>query len=477
MSWQMKNRKRTIDNKQQEKLSPELVKIAFIMVLGMFAPALDSTIVNVAIKTIVIELNSSISVVQWVTTGYILAMGIAVPVSGWLINRFSGKKLYLLTLILFSLSSVLAALSWNIESLIFFRIIQGIGAGIMLPTVQTMLIRYTGGKNMGRLMAVISIPVIIIPILGPVLGGLIVNKLAWQWIFYINVPICIVAILLSQKYLPKDKAINSKQPLDIIGLLLLSFSFSSLIMGISKMRATGSLDSIYAEIPLLAGIVLLIAFVIYSLRTKTAPILDLHLFRFRNFTSSSILLFLSGVITTGTLFILPLYFQQVFHENAFTAGLLLAPQGIGMLITRSLAGKLTDKIGSRLVVAVSLVLVFIGTLPFVFSDGINNLTVLIIALVVRGAGLGGVSIPVMVSIYGGLNKEQVSYGTITARILQQIGGALGTAILAIVLQHQLSLIAGLENTAKAFSVVFEWSMGFTLISIIPSLFLSKKNNK
>ncbi|AEF85438.1 transport protein [Treponema primitia ZAS-2] len=456
-----------------EKLNPKLLKIALIMVLGIFAPALDSTIVNVAIKTISAELHSSISIVQWVTTAYILSLGIAVPFAGWLDNRFSVKKVYITALVIFFLGSVLASLAWNIESLIVFRIVQGIGAGIMLPTLQTTLIQYSGGQKLGSLMAILGIPTLIIPILGPVLGGFLVNNLPWRVLFYVNIPICIIALLLSLK-LPKIDPINSKQPLDSVGILLLSGAFIFLIFGISKMRSALGFTSMGVFIPIIAGVVCVIYFVMYSLKTKNECVIDVRLFALKSFSSSSLLLFVSGFITTGTLFILPLFFQQVRNETALAAGLMLAPQGVGMLLTRGAAGKLTDQIGARFVVMVSLIIAAIGTLPFIFATDKTTSVFLILALLVRGAGLGGFSIPIMASVYDGLAKSQISHGTIATRILQQIGGASGTAILAILFQHYISLGDSFENIINAYNRIFIVSICFTLFSIIPALFLPLK---
>jgi len=462
-----------MNKEQEEKIDPKLLRMAVIMVFGMVAPALNATIVNIAIGTIIVEFNSSISVVQWITTGYVLVMGIAVPISAWLVNRFSGKMVYLISLIIFFIGSVFAAFSWNIEVLIFSRILQGIGAGILIPTLQTVLVRHTGNAKLGHLMAIVSIPALIIPILGPVLGGLIVIKLPWQWIFYINIPICIVAIILAVKYLDKDEPLNKKQPLDVIGTLLLSATFSILVIGISKLRTGHGLRG-NAIIPLVVGFVLLLAYIAYALNAKIEPVLNIHLFKLRNFSSSSLLLLVSGGIITGTLFILPLFFQQVQNSNAIVAGLFLAPQGIGMLCTRGLGGKITDKMGSRIVVLISIIITIIGTVPFVFANSTSSKIFLAIALFVRGCGLGGVAIPVMVSIYDGLTKEQVAHGTTATRIFQQIGGSVGTAVLAIILQNHMPANADAQMVGRAFNVVFLWSIGFAIISIIPAMFLPIK---
>jgi EmrB/QacA subfamily drug resistance transporter len=458
---------------QEEKIDPKLLRMTVIMLFGMIAPSLDATIVNIAIGTIIVEFNSSISVVQWITTAYILVMGIAVPLSAWLVNRLSGKTVYLTSLVIFFIGSVFAAFSRNIEFLIFSRILQGIGAGILIPTLSTVLVRRTGNTKLGHLMAIVSIPALIIPILGPVLGGLIVNKLPWQWIFYINIPICVIAVILAVKYLDKDEPVNRKQPLDVLGTLLLSSFFSILIIGISKLR-TGGLENISVIIPLLAGLALLLAYIVYALNAKIEPVLNVHLFKISNFSSSSVLMLVSGGILTGTSFILPLFYQQVQNSSALTAGLLLAPQGIGMLCTRGISGKLTDKIGSRIIVLVAIIITIIGTIPFVFANSATSKILLALALFIRGCGLGGVSIPIMVSIYEGLTKEQAAHGTTATRIFQQIGASAGTAVLAIILQNHIPADADIQAVGKAFNTVFMWSIGFAVLSIIPALFLPIK---
>ena len=153
-----------------DKLDPQVIKVLIILIIGTIAPLLDSTMVNVAIKTIAGDLKSTVSVIQWVVTGYVLAMGIAVPVSGWATNRFGGKRVYMFSLFAFLVGSILSSLAWNIESLIVFRFLQGFSAGLLVPTLQTLMVQAAGGRNLGRVMSFVSIPSMLGPILGPVLG-------------------------------------------------------------------------------------------------------------------------------------------------------------------------------------------------------------------------------------------------------------------------------------------------------------------
>jgi EmrB/QacA subfamily drug resistance transporter len=305
---------------EKTKLDPKLVKIALVLVLGMFAPALDATNVNVALKTVAAEPHSDISNALWLTTAYVLALGIVVPLSSWLANRFSGKNVYLLAIGIFFLGSAGAICAWNMESLIAFRVLQGAGAGIMLPLMQTMLIRYAGGKKLGSLIAIISLPAAIIPILGPTIGGLIVNYLPWRWIFIINIPLCIISIFISQKVLPPTEPSDKEQRLDFVGLILLALAFISPIFGIAGLRGR---DIARAFVMIAAGTILLIAYCVYALNSKKSPLLDVRLFKQRNFSASTALVFVYGMVSTGTLFVLPLFFQQVHNTSARSARLCL----------------------------------------------------------------------------------------------------------------------------------------------------------
>ncbi len=473
----MANDTPTASRSRKEKLDPSLVRVAVILVIGALAPLFDSTMANVAITSITVDFKSTVSIIQWVITGYVLAMGIAVPVSGWATTRFGGKRIFMFSLIVFLVGSVLSSLSWNIGSLIVFRFIQGLGAGLMMPTVQTLLVQVAGGKHLGQLMSFMSIPAVLGPILGPVLGGLIINSLSWRWIFYVNVPIILLALLLAWHGLPDDRKPDHEQSLDWIGISMLSPAFALLIYGITQISSYGGLADSAVLVPLVIGIALMVAFVLYALHPRDIRVVDLRLFRSRNFSSSCILLFLSGIVLNGAMLLLPLYYQQVCGESALYAGLSLIPQGVGMLLTRSWVGTLTDRIGSRLIVMVSLAITVLGTLPFAFADASTNQVLLAAALLVRGAGLGGLFIPIMASAYIGLERGQVPDASIVTRILQTIGGAFGSAILATVIQHQLVIHQTMDvvsATVNAYNVAFWWSIGFTAISIVPAVFLARR---
>src|SRR5262249_13353079 len=200
-------------------VSAQLRTLVWILVIGGIAPALDTTIVNVALPTLGHALNTTVSTSQWTITGYLLALAIALPASGWLTDHSGGKKLWLSTLTLFVLGSALAGLSWNIDSLIVFRIFQGAAAGILTPLLIILLLRMAKGTSLGSLMAIATLPAVIVPVLGPVVGGLIIGSLDWRWIFYVNVPICIIGALLAWWKLPADEPLQNRDSFDIPGLI------------------------------------------------------------------------------------------------------------------------------------------------------------------------------------------------------------------------------------------------------------------
>lgn len=456
--------------RRTERLDPALLRLAGILVLGAMAPLLDSTVVNVAIRTLGRELAVSVSTVQWVSTGYLLALAMAVPITGWTVERYGAKRMWLTALVLFLVGSVLSGLAWDIGSLIVFRVVQGIGGGLMLPILQTLLMRAAGGRPIGKLMAVITLPALVGPILGPVVGGLILGHLSWRWIFYINVPICLAAIVLAWRSLAADPPRRGHR-LDVVGLLLLSPALAALIYGLSQVGDQGGFDHPQVLVPLLAGVLLLGGFLWHALHTD-APLIDLRLFRTRAFAASSTLLFLSGLAMFGSMLLLPLYYQQVRGASVVAAGVLLAPQGVGSLLARA-AGGLTDRIGPRPVILAGIVLTALGTVPFAMADQHTNGLLLAAAQVVRGVGLSAATMAVMIGAFNGLPREQIPHASSTTRIMQQVGGSFGTAVLAVILQTQLADHPGPAGQALAFGHTFTLALAFTALAVVPALLLPR----
>jgi EmrB/QacA subfamily drug resistance transporter len=307
-----------------EGLSREILVLGAVFVLGAIMTVLDLTIVNVAVPTIGRELGTSISSIQWVMTGYMLAFASVIPLTGWASERFGAKRVWTSSLLLFMLGSVLAGAAWSTASLIGFRVLQGIGAGMILPVGQTILAQAAGPQRMGRVMSVVGVPMLLGPILGNVIGGAIVDQVSWRWIFYINVPVGIVAVLAAVRLLPEAKP-RLGERLDLRGLLLLSPGIALFLYGMTEAGNQGGFGRTRTIAAAAVGLALVALFIWHaSLRGKTA-LIDLSLFRRRGFATAAALNFLLIGALFGSLLLLPLYYQLVRHETPLRVGLLLVP--------------------------------------------------------------------------------------------------------------------------------------------------------
>jgi EmrB/QacA subfamily drug resistance transporter len=458
-----------------ERIDPALRKLIWVLVLGALAPALDTTIVNVALATLGQALHTSLAKSQWTITGYLLAMGMAMPVTGWLSERFGGRRMWLFSLMLFLTGSVLSGAAWNIGSLILFRVIQGAGAGLMLPTVTTLLVQAAGPKRLGGMMAIAMLPVVVVPIFGPVAGGLVINTLSWRWIFYLNVPICLTALVLAWRAMPPATQAPTNpgsNPLDVLGLALLSPGLALIIYGLSQASGQHGFASTVVWAPLAAGLALTAAFVIHAVHRRERPLINLRVLGVPAYAASVSVLFLAGLSVYGPLLLLALYYQQVQGKSALVTGLLLAPQGIGSLLPRGIAANLTDRIGPRPVVITGLLLTALGTLAFTQAGPATSPWLLAGSLFIRGAGLAPVTIAVMAGAFQGVPPEDVPDASSTTRIVQQVGGSFGAAALAVILTHQLGHVpATAVATSQAFTTAFWWAIGFGVLALIPAVLL------
>jgi EmrB/QacA subfamily drug resistance transporter len=457
-----------------EKLDRSMVRLVVILLLGAIPSLLDTTIVNVAIHTIGLDLHTTVSAIQWVITGYLLSFGMVIPLSGWALARFGGRTTWVFSLSVFLAGSVLSGLAWNIGSLIGFRVLQGIGGGLMMPLLTTLIIQAAGGKQLGRIMAAVSLPVAVVPILGPVISGLIISNISWRWIFFVNVPMCVAGIFFAWRGLSGQTSGAATPPrLDVTGLVLLCPALAGLLYGLAQVSTAGGFGHPRVLIPLLAGAVLLASFIGYALRTRHEPLVDLHLFRSRAFTGASALMFLAGLSIYGAMLIIPLYFQSARGYSALGAGLLLVPQGVGSILPRTITGKLTDRLGPRPVSLAGIVLTIIGTIPFALAGPHTSIAILAAALFVRGAGLGAATISLMAGAFQGLDRSEVPHGSSLTRIMQQVGGAFGAAVLVVILSSQAGAHAatGTSGLASAFDATFWWTTGFAVLAILPAFLL------
>jgi EmrB/QacA subfamily drug resistance transporter len=443
-----------------------LRNLSLALVVGAMAPLFDSTIVSVALHSLATDLHASVGTIQWVTTAYLLALGVTVPVVGWLQRRVGGRRLWMAALVVFLVGSVLCSLAWSAPSLIAFRVLQGIGAGAMMPLLTTLLMQAAGGKDLGRLMAVVSLPTALGPILGPVVGGLILGAADWHWLFWVNVPFAVGGLVLAWFLIPADGP-TQRARLDLVGLLLLSPAVVGLLYGLSGVEKAGGFSRLDVWAPVAGGLVLLAAFVAWASRRRGTALVDVHVLRHRPLAASASLLFLTGASLYGAMLLLPLSFQELRGTDALGAGLLLVPQGLGALLSRTLAGRLNDRLGSRVVALLGFGVLGLATLPFAFLGADAPVWCLLVALLVRGVGLGAVTIPLMAVGFVGLERHEIPHASIITRLAMQLGGAAGVAVLAVVLQRAVSAV----GLAAGFHHAFWWATGFTAVSVLLALLL------
>lgn len=449
------------------KLDPALIRTTVAIIVGVIAVIFDSTIVSVALHQLSIDLHASIATIQWVSTGYLLALGISIPLVGWLQGRLGSKRLWMIALTVFLLGSVLCSFAWDAPSLIVFRIVQGLGGGAMLPLLTTIIVQAAGGANLGKLMAVAALPTALGPIIGPTLGGIILNFGDWRWLFLVNVPLCLVGLFLAWRLMPKDNS-STRVRLDIVGFLLFSPGLVALLWGLSNVSGDGGFGRLDVVIPLIAGAMLIAAFVVWALRRADAALVDLRVLRHRATWSATALMFLMGASLYGAMLLLPLYWQELRGADALGAGLLLISQGVGSLASRTLAPRVMGWIGARATVILGFGIAGLATVPFAFADGSTSIVWLEITLLLRGFGLSLVLIPLMSLAFVGLARDEVPHASIVTRVSQQIGASVGVAVLAVILTTTATSSGSL---ATGFQIAFWIAIGFAVLAIAVALVL------
>ncbi|GAA2301287.1 multidrug efflux MFS transporter [Streptomyces kunmingensis] len=459
-------------NPLEDKLDPALRRTIGVILIGGIMGILDSSMTAVAVDTLSTEFDASISTTGWVSTGYLLALTVTIPVTAWAVDKVGGKKLWLSGLVLFMVGSVASGLAWNIGSLIAFRVLQGFGAGLLDPLMLTLLARAAGPARIGRVMGVMGIVSSTGPVLGPIVGGVILQGLDWRWMFFVNVPIVIVAFLLARRDLPADAPGEqaSVGKLDVVGVALIGPGVAVGVLAMSEVALRGTFTTWQVLLPLAAAVVLLAGYAVHALREReTPPLIDLRLFKRGSFTASVVAAAILGIATFSSIFVIPLYYQQVRGMDVFEAGLRLAPFGVGSALVMPLAGRLSDRWGSRNLALTGAVIALLSSLAFSRFDAGTSQFWPLLAAFTLGIGTGSAGAPVIGSVYRTLPPALVPQGSSVLYMLNQLGASLGIALVALLMQN-----AGPDRPVDGFQHAYTAVIAALVVMIVAAFFIPGK---
>nr|WP_258397302.1 DHA2 family efflux MFS transporter permease subunit [Paraburkholderia unamae] len=458
----------TTDAPATDQLDSSVWKIAGVALFGALLAQLDATIVNVSLSNLAAELNSSLSTIQWITSGYLLALTLVLPLNGWLVDRIGAKALYLWCFSTFTLCSALCGLAWSAPALIGFRVLQGISGGLLAPMTQMMIAR-AAGKHMARVAGYMALPVLLAPVLGPVIAGAILQYASWRWLFLVNLPVGGVALLLVILFLPNDQNETKRRTLDWSGLALLSPGLVMFLYGSERLDHTAGL------VILSGGMVMMAAFLWTARRKGDDALIDLRLFSGKVFRTAAVTQFLSnGGMLAGQMLI-PAFLIQACGRTPGEMGWMLAPLGIGMMLTNPFMGALTDKLGIRCVSAGGALLTFAATLPMLYlaAHGLR-LGVLIPALLLRGIGMSGVGLPSLTAAYASVRRERMPMATTSLNIVQRLGGPTMTTLCATFLAWRLKSIDAGHAVSGAYGWAFLILCGTHAVAFLAAVQLPRR---
>ncbi|MGB2719889.1 MAG: DHA2 family efflux MFS transporter permease subunit [Rhodococcus sp. (in: high G+C Gram-positive bacteria)] len=441
---------------------PNVWRTAVLLASGSLMAGLDTSLVNLGLNAIGSSIDAPLTKVQWIHSGYLLALAASLPACGWLSRHCGAGRLWTWALVAFTASSALCAASPNVEVLIAARGLQGLAGGLMIPAAMTILGQLAGKERMGRVIAISTVPAILAPAFGPVLGALIISRLSWQWLFLINIPIGVMGIVLAARRLPTGIR-DSTDPLDVLSLALAMVGLPLTVYCISTVG-----DGAFPWITCILGVAALIAFLLRSVR-GTGTLIDLTLLRDRQFTAASLEVFFAGAALFGGLIVMPLYFQLQLGVDIVDAGLLLMAFSLAAAVTFPVAGWLTDRFGGGPVAAVGLVVTVAATVPLAFLPENPNLVTLEMLQAVRGVGLALAGSPGVSAALAAVRPHKIADASVQVNIFSRVGGAAGSSLLVTVVVEDG---AGESVSPSDFRVAFWWLTGTAVAALAASLWLT-----
>ena len=419
-----------------------------VAALGALLSQLDATIVNVSLSSLALELHARLTTIQWVSSGYLLALALVLPLSGWLVDRIGAKGVYLWCFSAFTLASATCGFAWSANSLIACRVLQGVAGGLLAPMAQMMMAR-AAGRQFARVAGYAGLTIMLGPILGPVIAGAILQHASWRWLFFVNVPVGILALLLASRFLPDDRSQTRARPLDLAGLALLSPAMVLFLYG------SDHLEERAGDVALAGAVALLLCFIRSATRKGPDALIDLQLFRNKVFPVAAITQFLANGISFAGQMLIPFFLIRACGRSPGITGLLMMPLGLGMACSSPSLGILTRRFGLRKVSAGGAFLALLGTLPFLYLAGHELVLAMVVAtLFFRGIGLGAVGVPSMTAAYVSVRAQDLPTATTSLNIVQRLGGPTLTTACATFLAWRMNAASGSGNLHGAFVAAF-----------------------
>jgi EmrB/QacA subfamily drug resistance transporter len=441
-------------------------KVLSVVIFGVFMVILDTTVVNVAFPVLRRELGATLHEAQWVVSVYVLALGIATPLAGFLADRFGIKHVYLGGLALFVLGSLLSGLSQSLEMIVAARALQAIGGGLALPLGTTLLYSSWPVHEVGRALGLFGIAIVFAPALGPILGGLFVDAGLWRWIFFINVPIGIVGVTVGLRQLRAVPGLHHAR-LDLPGLLLSTAGFGAMLYGASIAAEVGwTAPSTLGWLSI--GAVGLIAFAIVELRSARDPMLDLDLFENRIFLVASVVGYVAVVALFGAEFLLPIYLQVLRGLDALQTGLIVLPLALAAGIATPLAGRLYDRIGPRPLAVAGYALLVVNTYQLAHITMETSMGYICWLMALRGIALGLTMQTTLTTALGTVPPRRLSRGSSLIAATRFVVQSLGVAALATVLA---SASPDKQPTLAGFDAAYMWTFYAALVALTLSFLL------
>ncbi|WP_455539325.1 MDR family MFS transporter [Terrisporobacter sp.] len=463
----------TLTNKQKKT-------ILITIMMGSFLTALSQTVLTSALPSIMRDFHVNANTGQWLTTVYMLVLGIMIPATPYLINRFSTRKLFISSMIFFFLGCLLSITAKNFGMMICSRILQGICSGMVMQLVQILMMRMYSVKERGSAMGLYGFIIGVAPAIGPTLSGAVIDSLGWKALFYILAGVALLDIILASVLL-KNVGETKKDKLDIISLLLSSIGFGGLLIGISNQGNYGWTNYL-TYLPLIIGIISLIIFIIRQLKLEK-PLLDIRVFKSKVFTISVILISMVYAVMSSAAILVPLYMQSMRGYSALAAGLIMLPGSVLMSVFSPISGKVLDKHGPRIVIIPGFICLFIANLAFSF---LRESTPIVLVTVAYSIRMIGIAFLLMTTTTWGLNSlesKDIASGSAIGSTLRQISGSIGSAVFMAIMSSiatkNMGHMSQISANIEGMNISFLSSSVLILVGIVLAIIFVKdnKNNK